>query len=463
MRNKFSKAMEGLVSVHDKLIVAVSGGMDSIALLDLLSCAGYHCIVAHCNFQLRATASDEEALFVESLALKYKFQFKLAVFNTLDYAKENKISIEMAARELRYKWFEEIRQKNHARFIAVAHHADDQTETILLNLTRGTGLKGLIGMQAINGHIIRPMLEFKRKEIENYCDSYKLEFRTDLSNFENIYIRNRFRNQIIPEFEKINPQFKENIVRMSGHLDQSNTYIQEKLKEDLPHFCRIDEMQMIIDLNEKFRKHTGFYLHALLSELGFGRDQVDDISGSLDGQSGKIFFSPTHELVLDRNKIILRQTEKPRPGLSESFETETEYLLDLSPLLYDDRFNSLKSTQSNHLTICKPIQMDVSLFTKTSDFKFSTSNQLVHLDAGRVEFPLKLRKWNEGDKFRPLGMKNFRKVSDFFTDLKLNLFEKKDIWILVDRNDRIVWLVGCRLDDRFKIQSTTRNILELSV
>lgn len=426
-----------LFSKADTILVGVSGGIDSVVLLDLLDKAGFSVAIAHCNFRLRGEESDGDERLVGELAKKYDAPLFKTSFDTADYALENKVSIEMAARDLRYQWFEEIRASHHFDCIAVAHHRDDQLETFFLNLARGTGLTGLTGIHPINGKIVRPLLFASRDEIEKYRHENFLDFREDSSNQSLDYQRNKIRHTLLPVMETLNPSFREGLIRTMGYLDDVSKICDRAIQQTWERVALRKGNDFLISIAElKLLNPLPTYLFEFLKSFGFNSMVVADIVASLDGMSGKQFVSQTHRLVRDRESLILTPLQSAN---RKQFYIE----------------EGMKECIS-------PIHLKISVHDKMDKFKISDSRFEACIDRDHVQFPLLIRRWQQGDYFKPLGMKGFKKISDFFIDSKLSLPEKENIWILAN-GEQVVWIIGHRLDDRYKITSDTHNILKLEI
>lgn len=422
-----------LLADNSKVIVGVSGGADSVALLDILHSLKYECVVAHCNFHLRGEESNRDAFFVEELCIKYNLKYERIDFDTEAYAELNSISIEMAARELRYNWFEQIRVIHLADRIAVAHHKDDSIETILLNLIRGTGIRGLTGINAQNKYIVRPLLCLSRNDILDYLKGRKLSYVDDSTNSEDLYTRNKIRLKIIPLLETINPSVKESINRTAEHLRQVETiynfYIAQ-VKNDILENDSIDIKKLIQYIEPEA------ILYELLSPYKFNSATVSQIFESLISQPGKIFYSETHKLIRDRAHFVLKKREK--------------LTVDSFTIHQDDS------------TIVYPVSMTIDMVEKNGDFAIEKNKNILYVDKDKINYPLIIRRWKQGDWFIPFGMKGKKKVSDYFTDQKYNIFEKEEAWLLCSGDD-IVWIIGERSDERFKIETSTNKIIRMQV
>ena len=425
---------QGLCSPDDKLLVAVSGGIDSVILLDLLHKSSYSCAIAHCNFQLRGQESDLDEKFVENLGEKYGIITHTIRFDTNAYSQKNCISTQMAARELRYNWFFEITESFGYDFIAIAHNADDNIETFHLNLARGTGLSGITGISPKADKLIRPLLWAFRSDISQYCETENLSYREDSSNLKTNYKRNFLRHKILPEFLIINPSYPATILKNQEIFRQSsitldffyNTLLNDLVSESGT--CINISIPKLLEIPE-----PSWFLFRYLSPFGFNTTQVHDINLSLIADSGKRFTSESHLLIKDREHLVLCE-------LSEA-DSNRYYLDELEA------------------KILSPVRLDWEIL-KTDNYAIRDNPIIAAIDADKIEFPLLLRRWHEGDYFYPLGMNKLKKLSDFFIDNKLSIIEKQQLW-LITSGVQIVWIVGLRIDDRFKITSKTKNILEI--
>ncbi|MFY9363086.1 MAG: tRNA lysidine(34) synthetase TilS [Dysgonamonadaceae bacterium] len=418
-----------LLKPDDRVIVGLSGGMDSMTLIDVLLSLGYNCMAVHCNFHLRGEESERDAAFVEQWCESAKVGLVSVDFDTYRYAAEHKISIEMAARELRYKWFEDIRKEHHADAIAVAHHRDDLAETVLLNLIRGTGIRGLSGISPKNNSIVRPLLGISRDEIEAYVDERKLPFIFDSSNSDDAFVRNFLRLNVIPLLEKINPSVKNSIYRTAQHVGEARKiydFYVENQKKAIFTDNRIDIDKLKTTLS------PATMLFEILSPFGFNASVIEDICQCLDSIPGKVFYSNDYRLIKDRKDLILDK-------ISDENFSQREYAID-------------KVSQE----ITDPIRLKISFLS--GNITINKDARFLYADADKLSFPLTLRKWQPGDWFIPFGMKGRKKLSDFFTDRKFSLPDKENAWVLTSDED-IVWVVGERSDDRFKITESTENVL----
>lgn len=422
---------------NDRILVGVSGGADSVVLLHILLKLGFECVVAHCNFHLRGEESMRDELFVEKLAEKYKLIYKKTDFDTVRFAKSNKISIEMAAREMRYAWFKKLAPENKCQTIATAHHTDDSIETLLLNMIRGTGLKGLTGIEPRNGDIVRPVLCCTRSEIEQYAQKNKLEYITDSTNLANEYSRNKIRNLILPMMADINPSVKQSLAENISRFRGSWKIYSEKIAEIEAHITFNKENQTFVDIDKlKSQSDPKTVLFEILQKYQFNSDVISNIFEALDKSSGKRYYSDTHRLLKDREHLIVDEIE-PNNTLEFSIDESTK-------------------------SISIPINLSLNKKARNEDFIISKKSDKIHIDADKIKFPLTLRKWKKGDSFHPFGMKESKKLSDFFINEKINRNQKENIWLLVSDN-KIVWIIGLRMDERFRITEKTKNILEISL
>ena len=418
-----------------RLLVAVSGGPDSIVLLDALHREGFSVVVAHCNFHLRGDASNEDAEFVRTLATKYQLPYCQVDFDTEKVAEERKVSIEMAARDLRYDWFEQMADEHDCDLIAVAHNADDVVETFFLNLTRGSGLQGLSGMAELRGRVVRPLLKVSRKQIMEYIDEYQLQYRIDATNLETVYTRNKVRHDIIPQFEKLNPSFLSTMHNNMHFIASAQSIVEAYATEAYTSVVKIANERIIFDLKE-LTKYQGIdtLLFIWLTPYGFSSDVVMQLYRSLgDNLSGKQFFSATHRVVLERETLELGvRSDELEVRRDEFVISQVDALLE------------------------NPIRLEISN-VDIADFKLIKSANVACLDADKLQYPLRLRRWQQGDWFIPFGMKGRKKLSDFFVDKKFSTSEKEQLWLLTSGDD-IVWVVGHRVDARYAVTDKTKKV-----
>lgn len=419
----------------DQVLVAVSGGLDSVTLLHFLTQLPVRLGVAHCNFGLRGDQSDADEQLVKELAQQYNLPFYHTSFDTATYANKHGISTQMAARDLRYDWLNKIRKENGFHFVAVAHHKNDNAETLLLNLVKGTGLAGLHGMAAKNGHIIRPLLNISREQISEYAESNKLVWREDASNASNKYQRNSIRNEVIPLLEKINPKLIETLgEEISRFRDTEDIYL-----KGLDHYRsklldkRKDGIYIPIKKLSLYpAKRT--ILFELLREYGFNAADVNDILSSMLGAEAKQFISVTHRVVKDRNFLIICDQEP----------------YDLAPVVID---KLSKPTKLGNAQLKYHVQI-------AKGYHIQDKSYVAAIDMDKLDLPLVLRQWKQGDYFYPLGLNKKKKVSRFLMDNKVSQLERERTLVLTS-GDHIVWVVGQRTDHRFRITDTTQNVLEI--
>lgn len=418
-----------LLTEGDKVLVALSGGADSVALLVALKKLGYRCTAMHCNFHLRGEESDRDQAFVEELCKRLEAELHIVHFDTAGYAREKRISIEMAARELRYAAFEDYRASIMANAIAVAHHRDDAAETLLLNLTRGTGIKGLRGIRPRNGNIVRPLLCVGREEITDYLKWRGEEYVTDSTNLTTEYTRNKIRLEILPKLSEINPSIRESLAATAERIAEAELIYSKAIEEATARVKKGDTIDI-----EALKRETapGTLLHELLSPLGFNSTQTDEILASLESESGKQFHSAEWRVIKDRDSLVITGHEKPFEPviLSQPGTTETRYgTLTLSYGTYNGTFPKERSSAT--------------------------------LDAEKTTWPLTLRRAEKGDRFAPFGMRGTKLVSDYLTDRKKNLMEKQQQLVVCDASGTILWLVGERPSADCRITEGTKSIIGL--
>ncbi len=430
---------ENLFHPKDKLLLAVSGGVDSVVLCELCKQAGYNFVIAHCNFQLRGKESERDEDFVKALGKKYAVEVLVKKFATEKFAEENKKSIQVAARELRYKWFYELTDIRHlpvAMCILTAHHANDNIETLLMNFFKGSGISGLRGILPKQGNLIRPLLFAKKEELIAFAELNKLRFVEDSSNVLDKYSRNYFRNQLIPGLQKVFPQVEENLIdNLRRFRDIEKLYKQavnlnkKKLLEQKGNEIHIPVLKLLQ------AESLSTIVYEIIKDFGFTAHQVDDVINLLKSDTGKYIQSFTHRVIKNRNWLIISPNENK--------EAENILIEDEGNLEFADGSMEVK----------KIFNIQYSII----------NNQLTaQLNADKIKFPLLLRKWKQGDYFYPLGMQKKKKLSRFFIDQKLSLTQKEKTWV-IEMDKKIIWIVGLRIDDRFKITGKTKNILQITL
>jgi tRNA(Ile)-lysidine synthase len=440
-----------LFQQKDKLLLAVSGGVDSVVLCELCKQAGYDFAIAHCNFQLRGEESERDEQFVRALAEKYEVAFYSKTFDTKTVSQKEKKSIEETARDLRYNWFNELigntqlAKSNEvpavncplpvANWLLTAHHANDNIETVLMNFFRGTGIKGLHGILSKQNKIIRPLLFAIKKELLEFADENKLQFVTDYTNAENDFTRNYFRNELIPSIQKVFPEVEENILKNIGRLGEAEQLYNQaialhksKLLEQKANEIHIPVLKL-----QKVQP-LATIIYEIIREYNFTAHQTEEVIALLESESGKYVQSPSHRIIKNRKWLIisLNQTEEAQHIL---IETNDKKII----------FSEGKLQIEKHST-----------------FDINHSPLTAQLDAAEIKFPLLLRKWKQGDYFYPLGMQKKKKLSRFFIDQKLSLTQKEKVWV-IESNKKILWVVGMRIDDRFKITGKTKEVLQISL
>jgi tRNA(Ile)-lysidine synthase len=429
-----------LFQQSDRILLAVSGGVDSVAMVRLFRDAGFSIGIAHSNFKLRGAESDGDEEFVRNLAEEHGVPFYSTHFDTKKYVSDQKVSIQMAARDLRYAWFEEIMKEHGYASVATAHHLDDQAETFFINILRGAGISGMHGIMPKQGKIIRPLMFTTREKIMAYAVETKITWRDDRSNKSRKYLRNKLRLDVLSELLKINPHFSHKLNESICHLrDVESIYnshiagVTADLVQHTPEGILIS-----IDWIYEYQPHET-YLFELLKPYGFSFPVVKEIVRSLDTFSGKIFYSPTHRLLRDRENFIIQ----PLAELNTEFSPSEIYLLNRGIPYVDN-----------------PITLSVYETDQIADLPMGKACTAC-LDYDKLAFPLRIRRWEKGDWFMPLGLKGKKKLSDFFVDHKISLADKEKTWLLVSGKD-IVWVIGKRIDNRFRITSKTKNAFVVS-
>lgn len=431
MLTHFKKNIETNFSflIGKKLLIACSGGLDSVVLTQLMKSLNFEIALAHCNFSLRGKESDGDEMFVIGLAKSLEIPVFAETFDTKKFAKTHKVSTQMAARDLRYNWFAEILKDFKYDYLLTAHHLDDDLETFFINLSRGTGLNGLTGIPKENNKIIRPLLNFSRQEILKFADENNLKWREDSSNKKTDYLRNKLRLDVLPQFKETSESVLKNFQKTQKNLQASQNLIEDYMA--LVYKLVVSEGVDSYKINiQKIKElpHTEALLYELLNSFGF--TEWDDVSNLLDAQTGKQVFSKTHILLKNRTELVL--TEISSEKINEEFLVSEEGIT--SPII-------LKIEPSKYIG--------------------ETEKNLIYVSSEKLNFPLKLRKWSSGDTFQPFGMNGKKKLSKFFKDEKISLNEKEKIWLLLNE-EKIVWIIGHRMDERFKVTENTKEILKIT-
>ena len=435
MRQKFKNhLLHNFQFLKDKkLLLATSGGIDSMVMLHLFQQLESQIAIAHCNFQLRGVESFEDQKFIQDYADANAVPVYITQFDTTTFAEDYKLSTQVAARELRYNWFYELLETEEYDYILTAHHADDNLETFLINLSRGTGLDGLTGIPDQNENVVRPLLAFSQQEIEEYAKLNNIQWREDSSNASDKYVRNKIRHHLVPLLKELNPNFISSFQKTQNYLQEAKDMVDDAVIMVYQQVATQEDENISFDLI-KLKKLPNYksYLYQWLNEFGF--TAWNDIYDLVESQSGKYVLSSEYRLLKDRETLILSPVD---------FSPEKqEYFID-----------------ANHTVVNVPLNIT---FSPVAD-RTIVSNKTIFVDSNKLQYPLLLRRWNEGDQFQPFGMDGkSKKISKFFKDEKLSLLEKENTWLLCS-NNRIVWIVGHRQDERFKIENTTKDILKIQL
>jgi tRNA(Ile)-lysidine synthase len=426
-----------------KLLIAISGGIDSVVLTHLLSTLHFDISLAHCNFNLRGEESNLDEVFVKELAKKLAIKCFTTSFETDKIAKEKKESTQIAARHLRYTWFQEVIKEHHFDYVLTAHHADDNLETFLINLTRGSGLDGFTGIPEINENIVRPLLKFSREEVLSFAKDNNILWREDESNASTKYVRNKIRHAILPVLKEINPSLLETFYKTLENLQESKQLVEDRItaisKELIqPLETAKEENSFKIEI-EKIQQLSNpkAYLFQLLKRFHF--TEFNDVFNLLSAQAGKQLFSKTHTLLKDRHFLILSPRVLPSDGLEASEKT------------FQIAENTVEIKHPIHLTFEEVAQ------------KSMQNKDTIYISKAHLEFPLIVRKWENGDYFYPLGMQGKKKISKYFKDEKISLLEKQNKWLLCDANNSIIWVVGMRKDNRYQIATAASTYFKITL
>ncbi len=432
---------ENLFQAKDKLLLAVSGGVDSVVLCHLCMHSGFDFSIAHCNFKLRGSESERDKLFVKELAEKLAVDFFVKDFDTEKYAAEKKVSIQVAARELRYNWFNELISTENklpvAKYILTAHHLDDNIETLLMNFFKGTGVAGLRGILPKNNQLVRPLLFAKKEELSVYAKENNLHWIEDSSNNSDKYSRNYFRHQIIPLVEKVFPEAASNLADNIFRFREIEQLYKQSIDQHKKKLLEIKANEIHIPvLKLKKTEPLQTVIYEIIKDFGFTVSQTNEVIGLLESETGKYVKSKSHQVIKNRNWLIIAK--------NHSSETSTIII---------EKEDKYIEFALGHLVL-KTVNSE--------GYKISTDQLHATLDADKIKFPLILRKWKQADYFYPLGMTKKKKVSRFLIDQKLSKTDKENIWLL-EMDKKIVWVVGLRIDDRFKIGISTKEVFFISI
>lgn len=444
---------QNLFSLKDKLLLAVSGGVDSVVLCELCKQAGFDFVIAHCNFKLRGEESERDKEFVKELAKKYAVEYLVKDFETEKYAADNKLSIQEAARKLRYGWFEDlvnsefkivIQQSGNSPtphspltiHLLTAHQADDNIETLLMNFFRGTGLHGLTGIPEKSSYIRRPLLNFSKDELIAFAKENDLEWMEDSSNLSSKYTRNFFRNKIIPAIEKVYPQAKENLKDNINRFKEIENLYKISVGELRKKLCKKKGNEIHIPVKQLMGYNNKAFIYEIISNYGFSEKQVEGVIKLAASESGRYIHSPDNEYRIIRHR----------------------HWFIISPVQSNEAENIIIEKGNKEILFCEgKLQIEVA-----SNQQPATSSNIATVDAKEISFPLLLRKWKAGDYFYPLGMKKKKKLSRFFIDQKLSKSQKEKVWVL-ENNQRIIWVLGQRIDERFRLTEKTKTVLRLEL
>jgi tRNA(Ile)-lysidine synthase len=424
-----------LFNASDKLLLAVSGGVDSMVLFHLCLKAGYEFSVAHVNFKLRGENADADEALVINTCKAFKIDCFTTNFNTQNYANEKKLSIQMAARELRYNYFDQLIQQHQFTKLLTAHHANDQIETFFINLLRSSGIKGLKGIPMQNENIIRPLLFATKNQIETYANTHQIIFHTDSSNLKDDYLRNHLRHHVIPAFNNASPNATIQILNSIQHLNDDFNLLQELHQKAFKNLITTHAHGIIINKTKlQVYANAQAMLFAYVKNYGFNKSQVQQMLQHKQDESGKLYYSNTHKILNNRNEFIISLIEKP---------------------------NTLEEIIIHNIgqTITTPLHIKMQLSSVNEvNYKNAHANE-AYFDASKIKFPLKLRLWQAGDQMQPLGMKNKKNLSDILIDNKVDILTKTNTYVLCNNNNQIIWLIGHRLSEQFKIDPKTKNVL----
>ncbi len=428
-----------LCTPEDKVLLTVSGGVDSMVMLSLFARSGYNIGVAHCNFQLRGIESDEDEVLVEKEAQKYNVPFYNIRFDTQGELEKSSESLQMVARRLRYAWFDQLCSEHGYTHIAIAHQADDSVETFFINLIRGTGLRGLTGINVVNGKLIRPLLFSPRKEIVEYAISNDIHYREDSSNSSTKYLRNKIRLGIVPRIREISPNFTDTMTANVERLTDTQKFIDRQIDDIRNEVVEVHDGQTVINVSKIDEKlPLQFVLFELMYNYGFNGEVIDNVYHCLIAANGtgKRFYSRENVAYIDRGKVVI--TSIPD----------------------DDDCCVEVTNEMDHVRACGFL-FTLEHFDADDIDKLNVADNVAFLDEDKLQYPLKIRRWSEGDSFMPLGMTGRKKVSDFLINKKISIPDKKRQLVVLSGDD-LVWLVDRRIDDRYKVEKTTERVLKIT-
>ena len=485
MLKEFKSFVEkhNLIEKDDRVLLAISGGVDSMVLAKLLisqrttdngqqsdfkiqspkSKVQSPISFAHCNFHLRGDDSDRDERFVTDFAKENNIPLFIKHFDTEAYAKENSLSIEMAARELRYAWFKELKETHNFNKVALAHHGDDQIETFFINFLRGSGIKGLKGMKPQNDFYIRPLLWSNRNEIEEFAKNNGIQWVEDYTNQETVYLRNKIRHNIIPLFDEMKNNARQSLNFSINCLSSENDLYRSLLEEKISNIEFIDGNYRFIENNHFLDDANGKQLlFEWVRGYGFNFEQTESMFDAMkNGKSGVVFYNDNGQQTTDNRQCsrLVASVQKDKIEIFEEKENDEEFIV-----LETQRRKDAKAQSCDDFTtlrLCDSVTLRLKSFNKDENFRLiKDSSVAAQFDMDKIKFPLKLRHWRKGDKFRPLGMKGSKLLSDFFNDLGFSAYQKQNVWIMEDANGLILWVVGYRISDKVKILDTTKVIFQ---
>ncbi|MBR1768985.1 MAG: tRNA lysidine(34) synthetase TilS [Bacteroidales bacterium] len=424
----------------DKILLAISGGVDSMVMLDLFKRSHYKFSIAHCNFHLRGEESVRDENFVRDFAEKNGIELFVQNFDTFAYMEKEKKSLEMSARDLRYDWFNKLLEEHQFSFLATAHHSDDSAETFIINLLRGTGIAGLHGILPKSGTLIRPLLFASRRNIREYALKHNISFVEDSTNKDNKFTRNKIRNEVVPILRDISPNFDTIIRKTIERLRETELVFRSVVEEKKKDILRNEKDYIKISIDEaKNLKPLHIFMYEILSEFGFNETNINSVCEALDdnASSGKVFFSEQYRLLRDRKYLFITKREKE--------SNQNVYLI-------DDYQTNMKN----------PVSLQIETLRDLNFIRIPKEKNVAMLDYDLLKFPLQLRHWKKGDAFVPFGMHGKQKLSDFFTNQKFSILDKENQWLLCSGED-IIWVLGLRIDDRFKITDKTKTIYKIEI